>query len=94
MAISANQKRKIIQVVNVFETGTPNGNYSNISIYADGPAIGGQRIKQITYGRSQTTEYGVLKILIQEYRTRNKEQAMRNKQKDKGCGLSFICFLC
>lgn len=67
MAISTNQKRKIIQVINVFETGTPDGNYSNISIYADGPVINGSRIKQITYGRSQTTEYGVLKILIEQY---------------------------
>jgi chitosanase len=71
MAISANQKRKIMQVINVFETGTPTGNYSNISIYADGPIIDGQRIKQITYGRSQTTEYGVLKILIQQYIANN-----------------------
>lgn len=79
MAISANQKRKIIQVVNVFETGTPNGNYSNISIYADGPAINGQRIKQITYGRSQTTEYGVLKILIQQYIANNGQFANQFK---------------
>jgi chitosanase len=79
MAISANQKRKIIQVVNVFETGTPTGNYSNISIYADGPAIVGQRIKQITYGRSQTTEYGVLKILIQQYIANNGQFANQFK---------------
>ena len=71
MAISANQKRKIIQVINVFETGTITGNYSNISIYADGPVINGSRIKQITYGRSQTTEYGVLKILIEQYIANN-----------------------
>jgi len=75
MGISANQKRKIIQVINVFETGTPTGNYSNISIYADGPVINGTRIKQITYGRSQTTEYGVLKVLIQQYITNNGQYA-------------------
>lgn len=79
MAISANQKRKIMQVINVFETGTPTGNYSNISIYADGPVINGQRIKQITYGRSQTTEYGVLKILIQQYIANNGQFASQLK---------------
>jgi chitosanase len=73
MAISENQKRKIIQVINVFETGTITGNYSKISIFSDGPVINGNRIKQITYGRSQTTEYGVLKILIEQYIT-NKGQ--------------------
>jgi chitosanase len=67
MPISLQQKKKITQVVNVFETGTKDGKYENISIYADGPIIGGSRIKQITYGRSQTTEYGVLKILVQQY---------------------------
>jgi chitosanase len=71
MAITLQQKKKITQVVNVFETGTINGKYDNISIYADGPVIGGSRIKQITYGRSQTTEYGVLKILVQQYIANN-----------------------
>jgi chitosanase len=79
MAISTNQKRKIIQVINVFETGTPTGNYSNISIYADGPVVNGVRIKQITYGRSQTTEYGVLKILIQQYIINNGQYAEQFK---------------
>ncbi|WP_310559704.1 chitosanase [Flavobacterium sp.] len=62
---------KISQTVNVFETGSINGKYDAISIYADGPIIGGNRIKQITYGRSQTTEYGVLKILVQQYIANN-----------------------
>lgn len=58
--ISTQQKLKITQIINVFETGSIEGEYSNISIYADGP----QNIKQITYGRSQTTEFGNLKPII------------------------------
>lgn len=79
MAITANQKRKIIQVINVFETGTPTGNYSNISIYADGPVVGGKPIKQITYGRSQTTEFGVLKKLVELYVSNNGQYANQLK---------------
>jgi chitosanase len=56
-------KRKIIQVVNVFETGTVDGKYDLLSVYKDGP--GG--IRQITYGRSQTTEFGNLKRLLEMY---------------------------
>lgn len=67
MPVNTTQKKKILQVVNVFETGTPAGKYDNISVYADGPVVNGQKIKQITYGRSQTTEFGVLKILVQQY---------------------------
>jgi chitosanase len=68
MAISNVQKQKIIQVVNVFETGTAAGNYALIAIFADGPAgSDGKPIKQITYGRSQTTEFGNLKTLLQQY---------------------------
>lgn len=40
--------------VNSVETGSPEGNYSKVSRFYDGP--GGKR--QITYGRSQTTEAG------------------------------------
>ena len=69
--ITTQQKKKITQVINVFETGTINGKYDTIFIYADGPIIGGSRIKQISHGRSQTTEYGVLKILVQQYIANN-----------------------
>jgi chitosanase len=51
------------RVINVFETGTIQGNYAAISIFQDGP----QDIRQITYGRSQTTEYGNLRELVQMY---------------------------
>ncbi len=63
MKVTAGQKRIIERVVNVFETGKPDGNYSAISIFHDGP----HDIRQITFGRSQTTEYGNLRELIQRY---------------------------
>ncbi len=68
MAISAAQKQKILQVVNVFETGTPLGNYASVTLLKDGPpGPDGAPIRQITYGRSQTTEFGNLKALLQAY---------------------------
>lgn len=56
-------KRLIERVVNVFETGTPDGKYSQITILADGK----NNSRQITYGRSQTTEQGNLAKLIEMY---------------------------
>lgn len=61
--ITEANKLKIKQVINVFETGSINGDYSAISIFKDGTG----KIRQITYGRSQTTEFGNLRILIQAY---------------------------
>ena len=63
MNVTSKQKRIIQRVLNVFETGTPNGNYGSIVIYHDGP----NDIRQITYGRSQTTEYGNLRELVFDY---------------------------
>lgn len=63
MKLTAGQKRIIEQVVNVFETGEPDGNYSSIAIFHDGP----HDIRQITYGRSQTTEYGNLREVVRRY---------------------------
>ncbi|PPK73942.1 chitosanase [Methylobacter tundripaludum] len=62
-------KQKLIceQIINVFETGSTQGNYSAISIFHDGP----NGIRQVTYGRSQTTEYGNLEELIEMYVGRN-----------------------
>ncbi|MET0222191.1 MAG: chitosanase, partial [Tardiphaga sp.] len=51
------------RVLNVFETGSVEGDYSAISIFADGP----NNIRQITYGRAQTTEYGNLRELVRMY---------------------------
>ncbi|MBA4407674.1 peptidoglycan-binding protein [bacterium] len=56
-------KRLITRVINVFETGTPEGKYSQITILADGK----NGTRQITYGRSQTTEQGNLAKLIEMY---------------------------
>lgn len=61
--ITAVQKKKILQVLNVFETGTKDGKYDTLVTYPDGK--NGSR--QITYGRSQTTEQGNLKFLIEKY---------------------------
>ncbi|WP_275791445.1 chitosanase [Pararhizobium gei] len=67
VVLSDRQKRLCERVINVFETGTVNGKYDAISIYNDGPD--GRR--QITYGRSQTTEYGNLRELIDMYAAAN-----------------------
>jgi chitosanase len=67
MQLNAAQKRLLERVINVFETGSQEGDYSNISIYRDGP----HNIRQITYGRSQTTEYGNLRRLVQDYANAN-----------------------
>lgn len=56
-------KIKIQKIVNVFESGTPDGDYGCVSLYEDGP----NGIKQITYGKSQTTEWGNLSDLVKMY---------------------------
>lgn len=56
-------KNKIEAIVNVFETGSPTGGYSTVVIYKDGK----NDSRQITYGRSQTTEQGNLRSLIEMY---------------------------
>jgi len=63
MNLSDQQKLICEQIINVFETGSMQGNYAAISIFHDGP----NGIRQVTYGRSQTTEYGNLEALIQMY---------------------------
>lgn len=47
-------KRKIEEVVNCFETGTPEGDYSDVTLFRDGP----NRLLQVTYGKAGVTEYG------------------------------------
>jgi chitosanase len=61
--ITDDNRRVIEQVVNVFETGTPDGRYDKITIYPDGK----DKSLQITYGRSQTTEQGNLSKLLKMY---------------------------
>jgi len=51
------------RVINVFETGSLQGDYAAISIFHDGP----NHVRQITYGRSQTTEFGNLPELVRMY---------------------------
>ena len=63
MNLTDQQKRICEQVVNVFETGSVEGNYGAIAIFPDGP----HGARQVTYGRSQTTEYGNLEELVQLY---------------------------
>lgn len=63
MILSDAQRSVIERVLNTVETGRPEGRYDAISIYADGP----HGLRQITYGRSQTTEYGNLRTLVQMY---------------------------
>ena len=61
-------KKKIEQVVNVFETGSAEGNYALVAKFHDySDPVTKTRILQVTYGRSQTTEFGHLKALLQDY---------------------------
>jgi hypothetical protein len=61
--LTPSQRLVCERIINVFETGTIQGRYGAISIFNDGP----HRIRQITYGRAQTTEYGNLRELVQRY---------------------------
>lgn len=67
----ADKKVKIQSILNVFETGSIKGDYANISIFADGP----NNMRQITYGKSQTTEWGALPILVRDYINNNGKYA-------------------
>lgn len=66
--ITPDVKRKIEQVINVFETGSAAGNYSalvKLKDYTDPQTK--TLMVQITFGRSQTTEFGHLKTLVKDY---------------------------
>lgn len=63
MNLTVQQKRICEQVVNVFESGKVQGNYSALARFNDGP----NRIRQVNYGRSQTTGYGKLHDLVAKY---------------------------
>jgi chitosanase len=67
MTLTDQQKRICEQVINAFESSTATGKYGLISIMDDGP----HNVKQISYGRSQTTEYGNLEELLQMYINEN-----------------------
>jgi len=61
--LTPDQKLICERVINAFETGSMQGNYGAIVTFDDGP----NGIRQITYGRSQTTEYGNLRELVEMY---------------------------
>jgi chitosanase len=63
IALTAVQRLICERVINCFETGSIQGDYSDITIFHDGP----NDIRQITYGRAQTTEYGNLRELVDLY---------------------------
>lgn len=67
MILTDQQKRICEQVINAFESGAAAGKYGLISIMDDGP----HNVKQVSYGRSQTTEYGNLEELLQMYVNEN-----------------------
>lgn len=67
MTVTPAQKQLIQHIVNVWETGTPLGDYGQVCIYHDGK----DNSPQITYGRSQTTEQGNLQDLIALYISMN-----------------------
>ena len=61
-------KNKIEEIVNVFESGSTNGNYATLVKYKDyTDPLTKTNMVQVTYGRSQTTEFGNLKALIKLY---------------------------
>lgn len=70
------QKSKIEQVINVFETSSPEGKYDALVKFKDyeDPTTK-SRITQITFGRSQVTEFGNLKSLINAYNEHNGQYA-------------------
>jgi len=65
--IIVEKKNKIQSILNVFETGSKEGKYEKVTIFSDGP----KNIRQITYGKSQTTEWGNLNKLIKSYSEKN-----------------------
>ena len=70
--MALDSKKKLTQkIVNVFESGTPEGKYDTLVIYDDGV----NNTHQITYGRSQTTEQGNLYQLIEMYVENNGKYA-------------------
>ena len=61
-------KRKIERVINAFETGSAEGHYGALVKLKDhNDPETKTTIVQVTFGRSQTTEFGHLRTLIQDY---------------------------
>ncbi|SFM85095.1 peptidoglycan-binding protein [Thermodesulforhabdus norvegica] len=65
MAVSEIQKKTAQAIVNIFETGSPHGDYSRVTFHPNDPG-------HLTYGRSQTTlASGNLYLLIKDYCSRD-----------------------
>ena len=70
--VTVENKNRIMSVINIFETGSADGKYDDVTIYDDGkPDANGKPTRQITYGRSQTTEQSHLRELIESYIANN-----------------------
>jgi chitosanase len=67
MMLTVKQKAVLVQTINVFESGSVNGNYGCLVVYADGP----HKMRQITYGKAQVTEYSNLYKLVFMYTENN-----------------------
>jgi len=79
---NVDKKKKIQQILNVFETGKPEGDYSNVSIFHDAPG----EVRQITFGRSQVPQHSHLHELMQDYIVAN------GKYADRFRGINFKNF--
>jgi chitosanase len=74
--ISPPIKNKIEDIVNVFESGSINGNYGTLVKFKDyTDPLTHTNLVQITFGRSQTTEFGNLKGLLKMYVESNGQYA-------------------
>jgi chitosanase len=70
--IDSKTKIKIEQIVNCFETGSPEGDYSDVTLYHDGP----NQLLQITAGKAGVTEYGGnLEKVLTAYVNKNGKKA-------------------
>lgn len=63
MILTRAQRSVIERAINAFETSSADGVYDKLVVMADGP----HKMRQITYGRSQTTEFGNLRELVAGY---------------------------
>lgn len=75
-SITPRVKLKITQVINAFESGSAKGNYAELVKYKDHiDPVTREKTVQVTYGRSQTTEFGHLHELVEDYINRNGKYA-------------------
>lgn len=65
--VTIENKMRILSVLNIFETGQPDADYSNVTLLKDATDDDGRKFVQITYGRHQTTEQSHLKALLEKY---------------------------